>query len=821
MDRFRATVQAISAYLDSFQKIADAATNARGATKEIGTALTRICLRHKAVETRMKTLTSTIMDCLIMPLQEKLEDWKKIVINLDREHSKDFKKVRAELKKRSTDTLRLQKKARKGKCGELQRRVESSLQDITERRHFLEETEKKALRAALIEERSRFCVFVGYFRPVVGEEMGMLSELTHIQEIVEHLDKISADPHTLPPSSEQVIQDLKGPDGFWSFQSPPSSPSSLGSRKSSMCSISSLNSSSSGSGKCHNSPSHYRQNSTSQNGPLCSGALPRLSSISSQDSGFRSQDALFPKHLTSRLQVSDICEQSDNSNSSTPSTPYVDPNAIPTTTSTWPNLQETLQFERAASAILKERPHTISSAYERGHQRPSLTVYTFHAPEASLSQPASPVSTLTGVGASSRSTSPSTSLVNNTTPHVSPQTAHSRPPIPQRCSSLERPTIPTKANTSNSQSKTESGKTILSKVHIHLPSDLYQPPTYVNMSEIANLAASKAQEKSLNLPPPPPELAELSKERTDTGEKVETGSEIFMQSNVQVSYSTFSNQESHNEGGTPRSTLLRKGSVTGQKPPPPIRRTASVSSAARQSLAGNVESSGCTETLPPPPPSLLMELRETTHHGSHYSVIKKEQPQIEQHNISHMKSYTIPSGEVSSHVVKQPTIKVAETVRTLTELQHTPASPGVTRRSVSAVRSLSAERRDSAGSSLIAALSAKIAPNLSPRHSRRHSEDMIARNLSPGSLTALSGRLLHRGISSPGQNFLDSLNAKLAIQQQNQLKVHNAARVRQLFAGRTVSDPTVCHDSLMEQIKKGTSLKKTRTVNDRSAPKIH
>lgn len=94
--------------------------------------------------------------------------------------------------------------------------------------------------------------------------MGMLSELSHIQEIVEHLDKISADPHTLPPSSEQVIQDLKGPDGFWSFQSPPSSPSSLGSRKSSMCSISSLNSSSSGSGKCHNSPSHYRQNSTSQ-----------------------------------------------------------------------------------------------------------------------------------------------------------------------------------------------------------------------------------------------------------------------------------------------------------------------------------------------------------------------------------------------------------------------------------------------------------------------------------------------------------------------------------------------------------------------------
>lgn len=40
-----------------------------GASKEIGTALTRVCLRHKAVETRMKSFTTAIMDCLILPLQ--------------------------------------------------------------------------------------------------------------------------------------------------------------------------------------------------------------------------------------------------------------------------------------------------------------------------------------------------------------------------------------------------------------------------------------------------------------------------------------------------------------------------------------------------------------------------------------------------------------------------------------------------------------------------------------------------------------------------------------------------------------------------------
>jgi hypothetical protein len=97
------------------------------------------------------------------------------------------------------------------------------------------------------------------------EEVAMLTEMSHLQEAVQQLEKHTADPHTLPPASEQVIADLKSSDGGWSFRTPPSSPSSLGSRKSSMCSISSLNSSSSGSSKSHHSPSHpHWQRSLSQ-----------------------------------------------------------------------------------------------------------------------------------------------------------------------------------------------------------------------------------------------------------------------------------------------------------------------------------------------------------------------------------------------------------------------------------------------------------------------------------------------------------------------------------------------------------------------------
>lgn len=85
----------------------------------------------------------------------------------------DYKRARAELKKRSTDTLRLQKKMRKGAGGDadVQKRFECGLQDVTERRQLLEETEKHAVRAALIEERGRFCTFVGLLKPVVVSDI--------------------------------------------------------------------------------------------------------------------------------------------------------------------------------------------------------------------------------------------------------------------------------------------------------------------------------------------------------------------------------------------------------------------------------------------------------------------------------------------------------------------------------------------------------------------------------------------------------------------------------------------------------------------------
>ncbi|XP_064871610.1 protein MTSS 1-like isoform X2 [Oncorhynchus nerka] len=188
-----------------------------------------------------------------------MEEWKRGTNTLDKDHAKEYKKVRSEIKKKSLDTLKLQKKAKKGR-GDVQPQLNSAMQDVNDKYLLLEETEKQAVRKALVEERSRLCTFVSMLRPVVDEEISMLGEVTHLQTISDDLKMLTMDPHKLPPASEQVILDLKGSDYNWSYQTPPSSPSTTRSRKSSMCSST-----------------------------LPQQAAARLSSMSSHDSGFISQ----------------------------------------------------------------------------------------------------------------------------------------------------------------------------------------------------------------------------------------------------------------------------------------------------------------------------------------------------------------------------------------------------------------------------------------------------------------------------------------------------------------------------------------------------
>uniref|UniRef100_A0A8W8KG30 IMD domain-containing protein n=1 Tax=Magallana gigas TaxID=29159 RepID=A0A8W8KG30_MAGGI len=471
----KATLAAIGGFLEAFQKVADMATGSRGATKEIGSALTRLCMRHKSIEAKLKALTGSIIDNLVNPVQEHSEEWKKSVAQLDKEHAKEYKKARQEIKKAASDTMRLQKKVKKGK-NEMQLKLDNAMEDVNNKYLALEMAEKNAVRTALIEERSRFCFFISYLRPFVDHEVSLLTEITHLQEIMEHLCMQCNDPHTLPPASEQVIMDVKGFDSssVWNFSqhSPPSSPSSIGSRKSSMCSINSITSSSSGSIKSH-SPSHLNHlRNSAQTIPM---GTARLTSVSSQDSGFTSQDTLFlrpatPTSLKIRQKDADQLSTDNADADSQSSTPSDNTPSASSTWTNWPNPPNT------NSKAEDNRPHTISSAYEKTHNRPALSASLFEPPSEMAEEEdvqmrnkkkeRSNSSSSSGSGHYAR---PQSATINKMQPVLPPLA-----PKP-KSKAVPPPKVPT----------------------------LGEAPAYVNMSDLANMAANKRRESETDLSPQP------------------------------------------------------------------------------------------------------------------------------------------------------------------------------------------------------------------------------------------------------------------------------------------------------------------------------
>ncbi|XP_012994255.2 protein MTSS 2 isoform X5 [Esox lucius] len=378
--QLRTTVLAAVAFLDAFQKVADMATNTRGATRDIGSALTRMCMRHRSIEAKLRHFTNALMESLINPLQDRIEDWKKNANQLDKDHAKEYKRSRHEIKKKSSDTMKLQKKARKeiqGR-GDLQPQLDSAMQDVNDMYLLMEETEKQAVRRALVEERGRFCSFIGFLQPVVNGEIAMLGEITHLQAIIDDLTVLTTDPHKLPPASEQVIKDLKGSDYSWSYQTPPSSPSSSGSRKSSMCSsVNSANSSasrSSGGSQTHSPSSSYRYRSLAQPPP---GGAHRLSSVSSHDSGFISQDANVYSKPPSPMPSDITSQKSSSSASSEASETCQSVSECNSPTTDW---SKTGPYEQPLAATLQRRKEPLDRLRE-SEVSPSAQGYTGAHPD--------------------------------------------------------------------------------------------------------------------------------------------------------------------------------------------------------------------------------------------------------------------------------------------------------------------------------------------------------------------------------------------------------------------------------------------------------
>uniref|UniRef100_A0A0B7A4B2 IMD domain-containing protein n=1 Tax=Arion vulgaris TaxID=1028688 RepID=A0A0B7A4B2_9EUPU len=552
----KTTVVAVGAFLEAFQKVADMATSSKGATREIGSALTRLCMRHRSIESHLKALTSSILDNLVAPLQDKLEDWKKSVAQIDKDHSRENKKAKQDIKKAASDTIRLQKKVRKGSThgkSDMQQKLDSAMLDVNSKYHQLEETEKNSVRSALIEERSRFCLFITCLKPFVDQELKLLTEMTHINEIMENLCMQASDPAILPASSEQVIMDLKGVDTTsFSFtqayqqSSPPSSPSSLGSRKSSMCSINSVNSSSSSSS---HSPSH----------------------------------TIHKHHHHVYAQGTDSQERDECD--STPTTPSDNTPSASSTWNNWPNMPGNPRLDQS-------RPHTISSAYEKGHTRPALKPDIFEPPQETVEMRPKTLRSLSqSSNSSSRENRPS-ATISKLQPVLPPHCP--KPKIKAVAPPMLPPGVqPIYANMSDLAQRGSQSNLLPDgggepTIPASAATSMIQQTTSLELAKaIRELEVSTAALTSAYDSDAYSAVNNHTAVTSSTSAACDTDSYTSKMS-LQCSsgYGTMNSTPAGSEdtiasGGIPVTGggIVRRSSMSTQKPPPPVRRTASVSGA--------------------------------------------------------------------------------------------------------------------------------------------------------------------------------------------------------------------------------------------------
>ncbi|CAK1547625.1 unnamed protein product [Leptosia nina] len=897
-----------------------------GATKEIGTALTRVCLRHRAIETRMKTFISTLMERLITPLSERAEEWRRGCNGtgaLSREHARECKRARAELRRRMHDAQRQSRKARRA-TPDMKRRNDVSLQDIQERQEQLEEMEEKAVKAAFIEERSRFCHFVSLLNPVVESEVAMLAEVGHLQEGTEQLARHTTEPRSLPPASLQVICDVKCCSSGWTSASSHSPSSSrVGSRKSSLTSICSLSVS--------NSERRISDSTVSCSTPVSNASSGDTTPAPPEDSLHCITQGSDNQSVNSECLVT-------TKTSEDPSEDAID--IMNAASATWPDLKDTAQFERAASAIMGGRPHTISAGSERGHTRPALSVHTFTPTD---------------------------------TPRDTP--IYARPPLPTRCSSLERPIIPTKSNSNILHSELKPKPSSLPP---HLTKEMPQA-LYVNMSELATMAASRAQQHNSEFPQQEKVCSESSASESSLESSSGYGSQgafasedhahhqvshadvpseiVTLRRDLDASVAAARENFSISLGSleeavrsldeateTPTFATIgkkpavpkrrpvsmnaaptvwsRRGSSSSVgKPPPPVRRSSSISRPQRPYVQGNVQgqqvNTSDADNLPPPPAFLLQpdqdansshpginvaetvkQLTELKHMPASPGLLRRtiNQNQINQNltqhqnqNVAQLQNQNFDQNQLSTFQQAKSNFSgnlnpiYGQTGHRIVDFENsiyarknslnsshsdlfrdgntsnnmygeinesqasTPSTPSVGENSFSSfgprvhndshygqtgfklkqesryalggiyaqptaahgsTRSHSADRH-APTSGLIASLSAKLAPQLSPRTGRR-------------AISTITQAEPHKAKAVPTAiqpAFLDKLSATIQ-NQRRQLSTTRASTVRDLINSHAQPDPRVCHTSLMEQIKRGATLRRNKLCNDRSAPKI-
>ncbi|KAL3120313.1 hypothetical protein niasHT_001126 [Heterodera trifolii] len=152
---------AFGAFVDALQTISDSANTVNGVSRDIGAALTRFCLRQRAVETAIRKWGETLQKHCADGLGRRGGEWRQTISDLERRHQRNCKRF---------------KTSGGGKHNKNGQQIEA------ENRNFYIEL--------LHAQRSQCTEFVvGTLLPVINAQMVLLDEGAHIQPILDSIEK--------------------------------------------------------------------------------------------------------------------------------------------------------------------------------------------------------------------------------------------------------------------------------------------------------------------------------------------------------------------------------------------------------------------------------------------------------------------------------------------------------------------------------------------------------------------------------------------------------------------------------------------------------
>eukprot|EP00731_Ephydatia_muelleri_P026914 Em0018g1014a len=249
--QYEQTITAFSSFLEGFAKISEHAVRSKGSF-EVGASLTNLVTWQRGLEEKMRESVMSLYSNVLVPLNVKVEDWKKTTAQLRREHDREVQKAVEDIKDSGKTTLKTQQSARKAekkdntfKANEKRKKYERLCQETNNLIQLAESRERMYISRAIIEERLWYCGLANAFKLVMEVHVSMMGDVESLQKVLTNMETSSAKPNILTDSVQQFVDQWSIPSlGFAKQHSPILSHKEIGESRISLASNSSQGSTS-------------------------------------------------------------------------------------------------------------------------------------------------------------------------------------------------------------------------------------------------------------------------------------------------------------------------------------------------------------------------------------------------------------------------------------------------------------------------------------------------------------------------------------------------------------------------------------------------